>query len=174
MVEPVVVLRESIKAIPAVKYALGIAGIVSVIAIVKSFNIDFRVAVVGTIVMLLFMVLLVIFAKVAKLASPDFRLPALVFTWFALFFLIAIAVLMFCSAFFNWPVNPMVLVDNKPLPNFEYKKESESGVDSIGAGLLGKDTGNTNSPSFNETCPEIPFTDYSKNPAVTQKIRMCD
>lgn len=105
MTTPLSILRDSIKAVPAVKYALGVAGIISVIAIIKSFNLDYRVAIIGTIVMLLLMTVLVISAKLSSLASPDFRLPALVFTWFALIFVIAIAISMFTSVFFKAPLN---------------------------------------------------------------------
>jgi len=46
---PITVLGEAIRAVPAVKYALGIAGIVSAIAIVTGgFRIDLRIAVFGT------------------------------------------------------------------------------------------------------------------------------
>ena len=44
---PMSFLREAIKAVPAVKYALGVGGVVSVIAILGSFGISNRVAVIG-------------------------------------------------------------------------------------------------------------------------------
>jgi hypothetical protein len=105
MPTPLSILRESIKAVPAVKYALGIAGIASVLAIVGSFHLDFKVALIGMAVMLLFMTLLVIFAALSNLAPPDLRLPALVFTWFSLLLLIAVAFSMFFSVFFGRPVD---------------------------------------------------------------------
>jgi hypothetical protein len=105
MITPLELLRESIKAVPAVKYALGVAGIASAIAIVRTLNLDYRVATLGTIVMLLLMTTLIVFARLTSLASPDFRLPALVFTWFSLLLVIAISVAMFTSVFFRWPLN---------------------------------------------------------------------
>lgn len=68
-------LREAIKAVPAVKYALGVGGVVSVVAIIASFGISYRVAVIGFPVILISMTLLVIFAKLAS-ASPQYFFPS--------------------------------------------------------------------------------------------------
>jgi hypothetical protein len=77
MTTPNQFLREAVKAVPAVKYALGIGGIVATIAIVYSFKIDPRVAFFGTLVMLVLMGALVVFARMASLASAAMHLPAL-------------------------------------------------------------------------------------------------
>jgi hypothetical protein len=58
---PVEVLKRPTKAVPAVKYALGIAGIVAAIAIVAGFRINFRIAVFGTVIMFVLMTVLVVF-----------------------------------------------------------------------------------------------------------------
>jgi hypothetical protein len=105
MTSPITLLRESIRAVPAVKYALGVAGIASAIAIIKALGLDYRVAVIGTVVMLVLMTVLVVFARLSTLGGPDFRLPALVFTWFSLLLVIAISIAMFSSVFFRWPIN---------------------------------------------------------------------
>jgi energy-coupling factor transporter transmembrane protein EcfT len=104
-VSPTSILSKAIKAVPAVKYALGIGGIVAVIAIVVGgFKIDWRVGVFGTIVMLILMTVLVIFAKLAGQASATFYYPAVVFTWFCLLIFMATAALLFSSVFFNTPI----------------------------------------------------------------------
>jgi hypothetical protein len=105
MVNPLVILRESIKAVPSVKWALGLAGIASSIAIIQSIQLDYRVAVLGTVVMLIVMTALVIFARLSTLAAPDFRLPALVLTWCSLSLVIATAGALFLSVFFRFPVD---------------------------------------------------------------------
>jgi hypothetical protein len=102
---PASLLKQAIKAVPAVKYALGIGGIIAVIAIVSSFGIDFRVAFFGTIVMLVLMAVLVIFAKLAGQASSSFRAPALVFTWFSLILFMAVSIVLFTSVFWGSPVD---------------------------------------------------------------------
>jgi hypothetical protein len=102
---PIDILRAAIKAVPAVKWALGIAGIVAAIAIIEGFKIDLRVAVFGTVIMLILMTLLVIFAKAAGSGVVGFAGPAFVLTWFSLFLMMATATALFTSVFFKWPVN---------------------------------------------------------------------
>lgn len=102
---PMGILREAIRAVPAVKYALGIAGVAAAIAIIKGFKLDFRVAIFGTIIMLILMMLLVIFAKATKTNAKAIAIPALVFTWFALLITMATALLLLTSAFWKWPLD---------------------------------------------------------------------
>jgi hypothetical protein len=99
---PSQVFREAIKAVPQIKWALGVGGIVAVIAIIQGFHLDWRVAVLGTIVMMVLMVMLVIFARVADPTS-NLRLPGLVLTWFSVFIVIGSACLLFTCVFFSWP-----------------------------------------------------------------------
>src|SRR5262245_30430797 len=102
---PLKVLRESIKAVPAIKYALGVAGIISVIAIVKAYNVDFRIAVVGTLIMLILMTVLLVFARLSAAADKSFRYPMLFMLWSFLLLTIATAALIFTSVFFSKPVD---------------------------------------------------------------------
>ena len=48
-------LDRAVKAVPAIRYALGIGGVIAVIAIVFSFGINAKVAIFGTIIMLVLM-----------------------------------------------------------------------------------------------------------------------
>ncbi len=96
------VIREAIKAVPAVKYALAIGGIVAVISLIPLFHLDYRVAVIGTILMFVLMTVMVIFAQMVSVAS-QFRLPVLVLTWFSLLLFISTASALFLSVFFKWP-----------------------------------------------------------------------
>lgn len=102
---PLSVLKQAINAVPAVKYALGIGGIISVIAIVRGFGIDFRVALFGTVVMLLLMAVLLIFAKASSRPESTFKGPAIILTWFSLVLFIAIATALFLSVFFGKPLD---------------------------------------------------------------------
>lgn len=63
---PWTVFQAALKAVPALKYALGVMGIVSAVAIIKGFGIDFRGAVFGNIIMVILMAVLVIFAALTK------------------------------------------------------------------------------------------------------------
>jgi len=101
------VLQAAVKAVPSLKYALAVLGIVAAIAIIKGFGIDFRVAVYGTILMMVLMTALVVFAALTKVRSKQIRIAALVLMWSFLALTILSAVLLFTSAFFGYP---------KPLP----------------------------------------------------------
>lgn len=97
------VLREATKAVPAVRYAIGVAGIFSVVAIVKSFGLDPRISFFGALFIVIIMAILVVFARVASLSKGYIRLPAIVLTWFSLLALVACSTLLFTSVFFDWP-----------------------------------------------------------------------
>jgi hypothetical protein len=100
------VFKESLKQLPeAMKWALGIAGIVALIAIVTGgWNVDPKIAVFGTIIMLVLMVVLVIFVRLSQTAAAQFRNIVLVFMWSSLSLTLATAVLLFTSVFFRWPL----------------------------------------------------------------------
>jgi hypothetical protein len=100
---PLGILRAAIQAVPAVKYALGIAGIAAAIAIIGGFKIDYRVAVFGVIIMFVLMVVLVLFAKLSKASDPTFATAGKVFLWFSLVLVIAVATFLTTSVFFSWP-----------------------------------------------------------------------
>jgi hypothetical protein len=105
LLRPVFILRQAIAAVPEVKWALGIAGIISVIAIVRvGWKINPMVAVFGTIIMLVLMTVLVLFARLANTAAAEFRYAILAFMWASLSLTIAAAVFLFTSVFFRWPL----------------------------------------------------------------------
>ena len=98
-------LDRAVKAVPAVRYALGVGGVVAVIAIVFSFGINAKVAIFGTIIMLVLMVVLVLFASLVRKPGASFSLPALIFTWFSLALFMASSFLLFTSAFWAAPID---------------------------------------------------------------------
>lgn len=102
---PIEFLREATKAVPAIKYAMGVGGIIATIAIIYSFKIDPRVAFVGTIVMFVLMGVLVVFARMASLSGTRLASPALVFTWFTLLVFMAVSIALFTSVFFKKPLD---------------------------------------------------------------------
>ena len=101
--DPLAVLRLSVSKVPALKYALGVAGLLAVVAISKVFSLDPSLAVAGTVVTLLLMTSLVVFAKLSTTASRHFLLPVQVLMWAAMVLLVATGALLFTSAFFHWP-----------------------------------------------------------------------
>ncbi len=102
---PLAFLREAIQAVPAVKYALGVGGVVSLIAIVGSFGISYRVAVIGFPIILILMVLLVVFAKLADAKPQYFLVPLVALTWISIVAMVATVTLLFTGVFFKWPVD---------------------------------------------------------------------
>jgi hypothetical protein len=187
---PLSVLRESIKAVPAVKYALGLAGIVAVLAIIRAFGIDYKLAFIGIVVMFFLMAILVIFAKLADLATPIFHVPALVLTWFSLLLLIAVAITLFTSVFFKRPVDLQAVVF-PAVPKYSGASDAPapgpvpaSGPTAVpqqplqpilpASGLSGPDAIGASAPVANENCPEVAVTDFSKSPPESHVERVCN
>lgn len=103
---PITVLREAIRAVPAVKYALGIAGIVSAIAIViGGFRIDLRIAIFGTVIMFVLMTVLVLFARLSTTSHHALGIAVIVLVWFSLLLTMSTATGLFTSVFFHWPLD---------------------------------------------------------------------
>lgn len=97
------IVRESIKAVPAMKYALAVAGLLAVVALVGAFKVSPQMAVLGALVTLVLMVAMVVFARLTTTAPRHFFLPAQIMMWAFLGLTIATACLLFTSAFFQWP-----------------------------------------------------------------------
>lgn len=122
IVHPFEVLKRALAHVPAVKYALGIAGIGAAVAIVKAFFTDWAVAVFSIVVMMLLMAVLFVFAKLTTVASKDLRLAMLTLMWSSLILTILTAALLFSSVFFGWPINIRQVITsqsvvNKPQPD---------------------------------------------------------
>jgi hypothetical protein len=117
-------LRKTIKAVPAVKYALAISVIAAMIAIIYSaFDIDPRLAIIGVIVMLVLMGVMSIFARISVIATKALALLALVFAWFALLLFMAVGLALFTSVFFQWPLDHTDLAD---LADWQTSKKTQS------------------------------------------------
>ena len=119
MISPISVIREAIKAVPAVKFALGVAGLGAVVAIVAAFDVDIKVAAFGVPILLGLMFVLVIFARAARAKDPAFRYPAVFATWSFLLITIGVVILLVTSWFWEWP---------RPLE--KYVKDNNGAIDS--------------------------------------------
>lgn len=98
-------VKEAIQAVPAVKYALGVGGVVVIIAIVSSFGINYRVATIGFPIALVMMILLLIFAKLATVKPEGFLTPFVVMTWFSIIAMAATVFFIMSGVFFKWPLD---------------------------------------------------------------------
>src|SRR5260221_568853 len=121
------ILRESIRAVPAMKYALAVAGIMAVVGLVSAFRLSPQTAVFGAVIVLVLMVALVIFARLATTAPSHFLTPVLVMLWSFLALVVATAFLLFSCAFFQWPkaINDLIGTHG-PLVSACIKRESRS------------------------------------------------
>jgi len=96
-------IRASIDAVPAVKYALGVAGLLAAFAIGSAFFSTKSAAVVAAIIMLVLMVLLLIFSVATKLAPKSLQPAAVWLVWFVLLAFCLCSSLSISSVFFDWP-----------------------------------------------------------------------
>jgi hypothetical protein len=101
---PANVLREAIKEVPQLKYALGVLGIIAAISIALTFQRSLRVAVIGTLIMLVLMVAVVVFAALTK-ARGALRIAAVIMMFAFLVLIIATITLILTSVFFQWPLD---------------------------------------------------------------------
>lgn len=104
-ISPWAVLKQASRAVPAVKWALGIGGILAVVALVPAFHLNATFAFLGVVVTLILMGVLVLFARASSLPQNTTAGPALVFTWFVLVIFMATSVCLFSSVFFNMPIS---------------------------------------------------------------------
>jgi len=103
VLNPLDLLREAVKAVPAVRYALGLCGLLAVVAIAMALRLNPALAVFGTVVTLVLMVALVVFAKLTAIAPRHFLLPVMVLMWASLVVLLACVVLLASYVFFGQP-----------------------------------------------------------------------
>jgi hypothetical protein len=126
---PITVLREAIRAVPAVKYALGIAGIVSAIAIVTGgFRIDLRIAVFGTVIMFVLMTVLVLFARLSTTPHHALGIAVIVLVWFSLLLTMFTATGLLTSVFFHWPLDLRRWLLSTPTMSDNHNPTSKPGL----------------------------------------------
>ncbi len=111
---PYQVLRAGIKEVPAVKYALAVAGVIAVVAIIASFKLDWRVALVGGVVVFVFMAVMVVFSGLTKLGSTVIRGPATFLLWAFVLLTVGSAYLFASSVFFDKPLPLSEWIKSKP------------------------------------------------------------
>jgi len=91
--------------VPAVKYALGVAGVSAAAALAAGVAGDWGRALAGAAVMLLLMTALALFARLSSLAARDLRPALLLLVWCALLLTVATAALLLASVFFGRPLD---------------------------------------------------------------------
>lgn len=100
---PVQVLIDAQKAVPAVRYAAGVAGVAAVVAIVAGFQLDPRIAVFGTIIVLGLMFVLIVLGALAAHAGASLVYVALFAAWCFVLLTVATSTMLMTSYFLAWP-----------------------------------------------------------------------
>jgi hypothetical protein len=101
---PLGLLTQAIQAVPAVKWALGVGGIVSVLAIIGAMVSDYKVAGFGALIIIILMGVLVLFSRWTAIAKKELVVQLKIFTWFILISLILSSTFTLSSIFFQWPI----------------------------------------------------------------------
>ena len=117
------IFRNAIEAVPAVRYAAGIAGVAAAVAIVASFQLGPAIAVLGVVVMLALMTALLVFARAAGVGAEDRATPGgaragsraiptagIVMIWVFTLLTCATGVMVFTVTFFGTPTTWRELV----------------------------------------------------------------
>lgn len=103
---PFKTLREAMKALPAMRYALGISALLALLAIARSYGIDLRVAGFGSLVFFVLLIPILLFSQLAESTNkPLLKYPALVLLWASVCLCIASWVCLFGSVFFHRPLD---------------------------------------------------------------------
>jgi hypothetical protein len=107
---PLGVLKEAVRAVPVVKYALGVAGLAAVVAIAtKGFGLEPSTAFIGTVVVLGLMVPLLLLAAAAK-QNKKLLLPAEMFVWALMLMTVGALALLLLAFFWQYPAPVRCLV----------------------------------------------------------------
>jgi hypothetical protein len=108
---PMSFLKQAIKAVPQVRWALAVLGVASAASLLFGLFANRLVAIAGTVAMLLLMVVLLVFARgVATLARTSLKIPALFLMWSAMILAVSTATLAMSSLFFNEPITRQELL----------------------------------------------------------------
>jgi PAN domain len=115
---PLGLLRAAVTAVPAVRYALGVGGVAAIVAIVLlGWKLEARTAILGSLIVFVFMVVLVVFAALAGMKTGALRSPALFMAWTFLVLMVSVAGLFVSCAFFDRPKTLECLMGGKCNPN---------------------------------------------------------
>jgi hypothetical protein len=102
---PLKLFRESVRQVPALRYAYVILAVVSLGAIAAALTVDLRIVGWGTLVAVFLMTLVLLFSRLVAIAGPEFVKPALVLLWATVVLSIAAMTMVITSIFFQRPID---------------------------------------------------------------------
>jgi hypothetical protein len=151
------VLKDAIRAVPAVRYALGIAGVGAGGALVAGFFHDYKVAIFGTLIMIAFMFVLVAFSAFTKYAPKTLRPLVLCLAWAFVVLTILASIFLLTGFFFSWPRSLESYVPNKSLGDISSVEKSNANSNTPSRKLSDELTPYKGPPStplvFAQDCP---------------------
>jgi len=98
--------RQAANAVPIVKYALAVGGVVAVAAIVANLRVNLFFAIGAAVLMPVLMTILFLLGH-ARSASGNLSAPLRVFLWGSVLLVLASAGLLLSSGLFQWPLDPL-------------------------------------------------------------------
>jgi tetratricopeptide (TPR) repeat protein len=101
---PASLISAAKRAHPAFKFAVVVAGLASLVAVVAKFGVSLATIVFGIITLVVLMVLFLVFAQAAVVSKARMALPAMVLVWSFLVLTIVVALFLATSAFFDFPL----------------------------------------------------------------------
>lgn len=119
------IIKDAIKQIPSLKYAFGVLGLVSIVALVSSYSIDHRITVYGVIFLLIMSAIILLFSKLSSLSANYFKVPAIFFLWFSVLLTIILPTLLVSSIFFKKPLDLSFYLVTQPVVTKEEKEEEK-------------------------------------------------
>jgi TIR domain. len=114
---PVEMLRKAIRAFPAVKYTLLLAGIAAGLAVVEGFSSDYKIAVFGSITILLLISGLVWSSWLAIHSIVSIRRFAATLTWIFVLLTAVTALCILTGFFYKWPRSLEAYVQPRSTPS---------------------------------------------------------
>ena len=100
---PLDIVREATKAVPAVKYALGVAGVLAALSIAAAFFTSWAAAALGFLVMLILMILLYVFSIMVNIAGEAAKPPAIILLYSVVLLFVTWCVLLTSCTFIQQP-----------------------------------------------------------------------
>lgn len=101
---PYQILKQSIKSNPSLKYAMGVVGLASAIAVINGLGIqNAKMPVISILVLFGFMILILIFASISKSKDPQIRIAGYILVYTTLFVTCISSVLIVTAIVAGWP-----------------------------------------------------------------------
>ena len=107
------IINEATRKVPSLKYAVGVLALAALVSIIYSFTNNPTLIWVGSTIVFGFMVLILVFAKLATSEKKTFHWAGMVLMWFIIMTFIFSAILFLSSLFFNVPVKLQYLLTGR-------------------------------------------------------------